>query len=93
MVSTGAGIEWIVQEQIFASARSSSVPKQVWESGWYQNIFGKNDNPVLPQLAKRPRLEKLEPEGQTEYVAASSSTQRPFNFPETTFDVSKAYPN
>ena len=80
MVSTGSGIEWIVQEQIFASARSSSVPKQVWESGWFQNIFGKKDNPVLPQLAKRPRLDKLEPEGQTEYVAASSSTQRPFNF-------------
>ena len=80
MVSTGSGIEWIAQEQIFASARSSSVPKQVWESGWFQNIFGKKDNPVLPQLAKRPRLDKLEPEGQTEYVAASSSTQRPFNF-------------
>ena len=80
MVSTGAGIEWIVQEQIFASARSTGVPKQVWENGWYQNIFGKNNNPALPQLAKRPRLDKLEPEGQTEYVAATSSTQRPFNF-------------
>ena len=34
----------------------------------------------MPQLAKRPRLDKLEPEGQTEYVAASSSTERPFSF-------------
>ena len=57
MDSTGTGIEWVVQEQIFASARSSNVPKQIWEGGWYQQIFGKTETLVVPQLAKLPRLE------------------------------------
>ena len=80
MSSSGAGIEWIVQEQILASSRQCSTPKQFWEQGWYQNIFGKTEQQILPQLAKRPKLDKLEPEGQTSYVAATSSTERPFNF-------------
>ena len=40
MSSSGAGIEWMVQEQILASSRQCSTPKQFWEQGWYQNIFG-----------------------------------------------------
>ena len=69
-----SGLESVVQNEIIASARTLSKPKQFWEQGWFGQIFGQSSqsNSVIETLTKRPRLEKLEPEGQQEYVPASS---------------------
>ena len=60
-----SGLESVVQNEIIASARTLSKPKQFWEQGWFGQIFGQSSqsNSVIETLTKRPRLEKLEPEG------------------------------
>lgn len=72
-----ANIENIVQHEIVASARVLDKPRQFWEQGWLGQIFGQTsqNNPVIEALTKRPRLEKLAPEGETEYVPASTSSK------------------
>lgn len=73
-LSCMANIENIVQQEIVASARSLDKPKQFWEQGWFGKIFGQSsqNNPVIEALTKRPRLERLAPEGEEEYVPAST---------------------
>ena len=68
-----AGLDWIVQEQIFASSRESTLPKQVWETGWFKQIFAQGSNETVDRLTKKPRLEALKPEGQQEYVTPTPS--------------------
>ena len=72
-----ANIENIVQHEIVASARVLDKPRQFWEQGWLGQIFGQTsqNNPVIEALTKRSRLEKLAPEGETEYVPASTSSK------------------
>ena len=86
IVATGvliamSGLESVVQNEIIASARTLSRPKQFWEQGWYGQIFGQSSqgNSIIETLTKRPWLEKLEPEGQQEYVPASS-VSKPTDF-------------
>ena len=77
VVTVMSGLESVIQQEIIASARLLSKPKQFWEQGWYGQIFGQaaQGNRVVETLTKRPRLEKLEPEGQDEYVPASASSK------------------
>ena len=82
IVATGvfvamSGLESIIQHEIIASARVLARPKQFWEQGWYGKIFGQSaqGNSVVETLTKRLRLEKLEPEGQHQYVPASSASK------------------
>lgn len=81
-VSVMAGLEWIAQEQIFTSSRDTGLPKQVWETGWYKQIFAGGTNATVESPAKKPRLEALKPMGQDEYVAPAISveTERPISF-------------
>ena len=76
-----SGLESIVQHEIIASSRLLAQPKQFWENGWYGQIFGSGShgNRVIEALAKRPRLEKLEPEGQQQYIPASAAS-KPIDF-------------
>ena len=71
-----AGLQWIAQEQIFTSSRDTGLPKQVWETGWYKQIFAGGTNATVESLAKKPRLEALKPMGQD----VSVETDRPISF-------------
>ena len=77
-----AGLDWIIQEQIFSSSRETALPKQVWETGWFKQIFARGSNETVDRLAKKPRLEALKPEGHDEYVspAPSVETTKPVSF-------------
>ena len=77
-----AGLDWIVQQQIFASSRESILPKQVWETGWFKQIFAQGSNETVDRLTKKPRLEALKPEGQQEYVTPTPSVKiaKPVSF-------------
>ena len=77
-----AGLNWIVQEQIFTSSRESVLPKQVWETGWYKQIFARGSNETADRLVKKPRLEALKPEGHDEYVTPAPSIEitKPVSF-------------
>ena len=77
-----AGLNWIVQDQIFSASRENALPKQIWEQGWYKQVFSNNDNSAVENLTKKPRLGALKPIGQDEYVAPSASHEipKPVNF-------------
>ena len=77
-----AGLDWIVQDQIFSASRENALPKQIWEQGWYKQVFSNNDNSAVENLTKKPRLGARKPTGQDEYVAPTASLEipKPVNF-------------
>ena len=77
VVSGMSALDQLVQHEIIASARILSRPKQFWEHGWYGQIFGQaaHGNQTVEALTKRPRLEKLEPEGHNEYVPTATASK------------------